>query len=238
MKYVILCGGHYTKWQIPRQMLRIGNETIVGRTIRLLHENGITNIAISSNNSDFQVFGLPLIRHQNMYRCVEYNNVLAGTWVDAFYPTAEPTTYLFGDVVYSRDAIKTIIDTTTSDVAFFGSAPPFAHEYLKNYEEPFCFKVVNTTHFRKAVHDVKMLEALGKFNRKPIAWELWNVILRGVDGDVNTIDFNSYIHINDFTCDIDTPAEAVANIKKLTEIINEKEGDTNGENTLEEVNKP
>ena len=207
MKYIIMCGGDYPRWQTPRQLININGEPIVARTIRLLRENGVDDIAISSNNSAFESFGVPLLRHDNYYYALEYN-FSDGFWCDCFYPTDEPTCYLFGDVVYSPDAIKTIIDTDTDDVAFFGSAPPFSQLYPKEWEEPFAFKVVNTQHLREAIADVKRLYADGRFKREPIAWELWNVISRGADGDVNHIDFASYNVINDYTCDIDKPNEA------------------------------
>ena len=50
MKYIIMCGGTYKQWETPRQMLPVNDEPIVARTIRLLTENGINDIAISSNN--------------------------------------------------------------------------------------------------------------------------------------------------------------------------------------------
>lgn len=206
MKYIIMCGGKYRKWDTPRQLLTVKGEPIVARTIRLLKENGITDIAISTNNDVFEQFGVPLLRHKNSYDTIDYN-ISRGHWCDAFYPLDEPACYLFGDVVYSPEAIKTIIDTETEDIMFFGSAPPFAPNYPKTYVEPFAFKVVNQSHLRRAVEDVKRLDAAGRFRRKPIAWEVWNVISRGPDGDVNNIDYNSYISINDYTCDIDKPEE-------------------------------
>lgn len=206
MKYIIMCGGDYTKWETPRQLLKIRGEMIVARTIRMLKEAGITDISISSNNPAFEQFGIPVLHHDNHYRAWEYN-ACEGSWCNAFYFTDEPTCYLFGDVVYSPAAIRTIIDTPTDDIMFFGSAPPFHSSYPKPWIEPFAFKVVDTEHLRRAVADVKALEAAGRFGRRPIAWEVWNVISRGPDGDVNTIIYDSYIHINDYTCDIDKPEE-------------------------------
>lgn len=206
MKYIIMCGGEYPKWETPRQLLKINGETIVERTIRLLRENGIEDIAISSNNDVFERFGVPVLRHTNGYKGIQYN-VCEGIWCDAFYPTNEPTCYLFGDVVYSPKAIKTIVEYETDDIMFFGSSHPFAPEYPKWYIEPFCFKVQNTEHLHKAVEDVKRLYREGRFGRQPIAWEVWNVISRGADGDVNYIDERSYVGINDYTCDIDAPNE-------------------------------
>ena len=39
MKYIIMCGGHYKKWETPRQLIMVNGEHLVGRTIRLLRLN-------------------------------------------------------------------------------------------------------------------------------------------------------------------------------------------------------
>ena len=54
MKYIIMCGGQYQQWSTPRQLIKIRGEPIVARTIRLLRENGVTDIAISSSNKVFE----------------------------------------------------------------------------------------------------------------------------------------------------------------------------------------
>lgn len=206
MQYIIMCGGDYHVWQTPKQLLEVMGEPIVARTIRLLRENGVEHIAISSNDDVFEQFDVPVLKHDNYYFSMAYN-VSDGYWCNGFYPTDTPTTYLFGDVVYSPEAIRTIVETETEDIAFFGSAPPFSEYYCKPYIEPFGFKVVNTEHLKQAVEDVKRIHEQGRFNREPIAWETWNVISRGPGGDPNPIDYNSYVHINDYTCDIDKPEE-------------------------------
>lgn len=205
MKYIIMCGGSYPKFATPRQMIKVNGEPLVARTIRLLRENGIEDIAISSNNPAFEQFGVPVLHHDNGYVGYEYN-VCEGYWCDAFYPTDEPTTYLFGDVFFSPAAIRTIIETETDDIMFFGSCYPFGRDYPKPWEEPFCFKVVNTDHLKAACAEVKRIDKAGGFSRKPIAWEVWNVINGNVDP--NQIIKESYVHINDYTCDIDKPEEA------------------------------
>lgn len=207
MQYIIMCGGTYPKWETPRQLLEVEGERIVERTIRLLREFGINDIAISSNNQTFRRFGVPVLEHDNDYYSPEYN-VCSGFWCNAFYPTDYPVCYLFGDVVYSPEAIRTIIETETDDIIFFGSAPPFSEHYCKPWIEPFGFKVVNTDHLKQAIKDVKSIKEQGRFQREPIAWETWNVISRGPNGDPNYIDYDSYVHINDYTCDIDKPSEA------------------------------
>ena len=204
MRYVIMCGGDYPKWETPRHLLEINGEPIVARTIRLLRNAGVDDIAISSNNRVFESFGVPVLHHYNDYTAIIYNNA-TGYWCNAFYIDGVPTCYMFGDVVYSPNAVRTIVETETDDIAFFGSAPPFAWDYPKPFIEPFAFKVANVEHLKAAIADVKRLDAAGKFNRLPIAWELWNVI--SGQHDPNVIDYRSYVHINDWTCDIDKPEE-------------------------------
>ena len=206
MKYIIMCGGNYEQWGTPRQLLLFGGEPLVQRTIRLLRDNGVKDIAISSNNLAFDKFGVPVLVHENNYNARGYNDA-DGYWCDCFYPTKEPTCYLFGDVIYSPDAIRKIVEYKGKDIMFFGSKPPFAREYPKEYVEPFAFKVWDTDHLKRACERVKIFDKAGLFKRKPIAWEVWNVI-RG--GDINKVDYRSYVAINDYTCDIDTPDEAEA----------------------------
>lgn len=205
MKYIIMCGGTYPNWSEPRQLLKVKGEPIVARTIRLLREHGVNDIAISSNDERFESFGVPMLRHVNKYIGYSYNNC-SGLWCDAFYPTDEPTCYLFGDVFYSPEAIRTIVEYETNDIMFFGSKPPFCAEYPKPYIEPFCFKVYNTKHLHDAIERVKELYKEGHFAREPIAWEVWNVI--SGQHDPNVIDYKSYVAINDYTCDIDNTSEA------------------------------
>lgn len=206
MRYIIMCGGTYHKWQTPRQLTRIRGEPIVARTIRLLREAGIDDIAISSNNDIFEQFGVPVLKHENNF-VVKGQGDVDGTWVDGFYLTEDPVCYIFGDVVFSPEAIRTIVETETTRIQFFASAPPFAPEYPKRWAEPFALKVWNTDHLKDAIHSLKWFDSQGMFNRPPIMWELWAVI---TGGDLNRIDYQSYVAINDYTCDIDDPAEAAA----------------------------
>ena len=129
MKYIIMCGGKYRNWQTPRQLLEVEGEPIVARTIRLLHEAGIEDIAISSNNPEwFNDFGVPVLVHDNSYDARGYNDS-EGYWCDAFYPMDEPACYLFGDVIFSPEAIRMIVDYHTETIMLFGSKVPFAPEY-------------------------------------------------------------------------------------------------------------
>lgn len=204
MVYIIMCGGNYEEWETPKQMTEVSGEPIVARTIRLLREAGVDDIRISSNNPAFNQFGLPVLHHQNGYRAYASGD-FNGYWADAFYPMNEPVCYIFGDVVFSPEAIRTIVETDTDTIEFFASAPPFAEEYPKPWAEPFALKVVDHGRLRAAINEVKRLYHEGKYARKPIMWELWTEI---TGGTINAIDYNSYVVINDYTCDIDYPEDA------------------------------
>ena len=209
-----MCGGTYSQWSIPRHLMEINKEPIVFRTVRLLKEQGIDDIAISSNNNVFRHFDVPLLSHKNNF--IGYADFGNGYWVEAFYDTGEPTCYLMGDVVFSKQAIKTIVETKTDDIQFFASAPPFAENYCKEYAEPFAFKVVNVEHFRNAIKDTIRLEKMGRFNRRAIAWELWQVIK---NTPFNKIDYSNYKVINDYTCDVDEPDD----LKRIEPFVLENE---------------
>ena len=102
-----------------------------------------------------------------------------------------------GDVYFSPEAIKTIVETETDDIEFFASAPPFSKDYPKKWEEPFALKVANTEHLKSAVKWT--IENADRFYRKPIMWELWQVI----KGTPLNVILHNYTAVNDYTCDID-----------------------------------
>ena len=198
-----MCGGKYTRWSAPRQLTLVKNEPLVMRTVKLLRNNGIDDIAISSNLPDFDDLNIPILKHENSYKARGYND-FDGYWCDGFYPMDEPVCYLFGDVYFSPEAIKTIVQTETDDIEFFASAPPFDNRYYKNCAEPFALKVVNTEHLKSALDEFKYCADNNLFKRKPIMWELWQIIKHT---PFNYIDYGNYTVINDYTCDIDNPSD-------------------------------
>ena len=205
MRYLIMCGGDYHV-DTPRQLWEINGEPIVKRTIRLLRENGVKDIAITSNDKRFKRFRVPVLNDD----LNSFGN--GGMWIEGFYPTMNPTCYIFGDVVFSPAAIKEIVETETDDIEFFASAPPFSASYIKSWAEPFAFKVTNMVHFRQAKAETYGLNLAGRFAREPIAWELWQVIK---ETPINVISYSNYHVINDYTCDVDSPKD----LEKIREVL-------------------
>ena len=210
-KYIIMCGGNYEKWQTPKHMSVVGGEPIVARTIRLLRECGISDISISSNNDIFEQFGVPVLRHNNPYFLPNGKHATS-PWLDAFYPMTEPVCYIFGDVVFSPEAVKKIVETDTSSIEFFASAKPLPSIYPKHWAEPFAYKVKDTGRFFANIEKTKELDKQGAFKRQPVSWELWQVI-KGTP--LNKVDYTNYTAINDYTCDVDDEKD----IAKFNEIL-------------------
>lgn len=204
MKYIIMCGGVYPKWETPRQLTVINNESLVQRTIRLLRENGIEDIAITAQDARFEQFDVPVLHHENSFIWGKDAIEDHSYWVDAFYPSDEPICYLMGDVFFSPFAIKSIVDYAGQDIMFFASGFCNGKGYIKPWAEPFAFKVWNQKRFRDCINQTKILQDQGAFRRKPVSWELWQVI-KGTQ--LNVIIMN-YHNIEDYTCDVDTPEDA------------------------------
>lgn len=199
MRYILMCGGTYPHWETPRQLTTVHGEVLVARTIRLLRENGISDIAITAQDERFAQFGVPVLHHDNKYIYGKDRIEDHSYWVDAFYPTDDPVCYLFGDVFFSPFAISSIVNYKGEDIMFFASAYCNGRGYTKPWAEPFAYKVTNQKRFKDAIALTKRLQDEGRFRRKPVSWELWQVI-KGTP--LNVIAMN-YFSIDDYTCDID-----------------------------------
>lgn len=196
-----MCGGYYDFFKIPKPLSVINGEALVQRTIRLLKENGIEDILISSNDCRFEEYA-PVIYHENSYKVID--NKIYGYWLDAYYPTDKPCIYLHGDVYYSEDAIKRIINLHPSVNTFIGNEVARNPEH-KNWGEPFGWIVVDQKTFRKGIEDTKKLQDEGKLERGfAISWELYRV-LNGLDPNKQYIIDDTYLSIDDETIDVDAP---------------------------------
>lgn len=211
MKYIIMCGGNYDNFQVPKQLSVVNGETLLQRTIRLLKENGIEDYYISSNNPIFESYGR-VLKHENSYKYE--NGKIYGYWVDAYYPLDEPCIYLHGDVYYSEDAIKKIINLNPKVNTFIGNEIAKNKEH-KNWGEPFGYIVVDQNEFKEGIRKTKQLQDEGKLERGyAISWELYRV-LNGLDPNKQYIIDDTYLSIDDETIDVDAPFQIEELNKKL-----------------------
>ena len=208
MKYVIMCGGKYpTQWEKPKQLFEVNGETLIDRTIRLLKENGAEEIYISATDPIFDGHGVPRIEHENNFVALEEDT--QGYWVDAFYPNFPDDTevaFLFGDVWFTEEAIRKIMNCEKQGNVLFGTG--IARNKLhKDWGEPFAYVVRDYKAFMNGVEKVKRWHDDGKFKRHPIVWELYRV-LNGLDLNVQQILDKNYECIDDGTMDADSQEKA------------------------------
>ena len=215
MKYVIMCGGTYKNFEEPKQFLKVNGERLVDRTIRLLKENDIEDIVITSNNPAFDSCGVPRFEDENntFSQDKSWTN-MKGFWLDAYYRFNEPTCYLYGDVFYSHKAIETIINEEPPEFVLFGSDPSKTtpNRRIKKWIEPLAFKVINYEKFYQGIDEVKRLFIQKRTKRHPITWELHRYLC-GYNVNSPRLDKN-WLCINDISNDVDTPEDA-AIIEKL-----------------------
>lgn len=197
---IIMCGGVYDNFEKHKALSVINGEPLIERTIRLLKQNGIEDYYISSNDDNFNKYG-KVLHHNNTFK--EINDKIEGYWVDAYYPTEEPCIYLHGDVYYSEDSIKKILNLNPKINTFIGNQYALNKEH-KKVGEPFGWIIVDQVKFRKAIEETKRLYDNGKCDRHPISWEVYQVLYgHNINGFI--IDEKSYLAIYDETDDIDSP---------------------------------
>lgn len=232
MKYIIMAGGNYNKIETPKPLLEVNGEKLIERTIRLLKENGIKDIAISTNNPVYNYLGVKILKHNNEYTHdnPDRHKKSKNSWLNAYYPTNEPSCYLPGDIYWSENAIKIIIDTKVENTMFFcirdvSDGRPIGIN-IKG-REPLAYKVENQVIFRKAINDLFQMIDNGKFKSDPISWNLYRQI-NGLDLDYNGYGNNifktngDYKYIDDYTTDIDS----LKDIPKLERFIKIMKGGT------------
>lgn len=206
MKYIILANSNDTnKFELPRQLIEINGEPLIVRTIRLLKENGINekDIIITASNKMFDNLGV--IRYTPLNNDYDYQNkeTTKGYWLNAFSPELmiDPVCFIWGDVYFSEYAIKTIVETKTNSHLFFCSYKNRCKEYIKQHDEPFAYKIIDTNLFLKHINLVKEMYDKGLTARHPIVWEVYRSLNKiNVNWHIMT---TNYVAINDITCDID-----------------------------------
>lgn len=213
MKYIVLADNNKKEFTIPKQLIEINGESLIKRTIRLLKENGITDILITSHDKRFDNLGIE--RYEPLNNTFEWETG-KGYWLNAFTIELlnEPVTFLFGDVYYSENAIKTIVNTDTESTLLFCSYENKDSRYIKEWDEVFGYKVKDYELFKKHIENMKKLKDSGTYWREPIVWELYRDI-NGQDVGYHKLTKN-YVIINDETVDIDN-VEEIEMLKNVLE---------------------
>lgn len=207
-KYVIMAGGNYKcrGFDGPKALTVVGGEPIIERTLRLLDHAGIKreNICITGSDPRLDSYGVEVLHHDNNF--ISNDNGDVGYWLDAFYPHFPDdikVTFLYGDAVYSQNAINVIVNNDRPGTILFGTGLAKNKKH-KEWGEPFGFQVDDYRTFMDAVKELKRLYDEGKTKRNPITWEVYRY-LNGLDINVMAVKDETYVCIDDGTMDVDEP---------------------------------
>jgi len=190
-RFVIMADGKGTRWAnymgVPKHLVEIDGEPIIGRTVRLLNEmmDGKCEVIITSHDERYEFEGSR--RHEPL------NNNLE---IDRFTQEliADNTCFLYGDTYYTEEALREILDTENEDVLFFGNAKSIV-----------AINVRDSALFEKHVSNVRQLFLEGKIE-KCVGWQVYQSIT-GQDFSKKAEMGGRFVILDAKTTDINTPEE-------------------------------
>ena len=189
MKYIIMADGSGTRWNnygnIPKHLLKINGETLLGRTVRLLHAaDPDGEIIITSHDPRYEV------EHARRYE--PKNNILE---IDRFTSELieDDIIFLYGDTYYTESSVSTILDTPTDEILFFG-----------NTKSIVAIKIRDAACFRKHIDNVRGLFLKGEIKGCK-GWQVYQSYA-GLEFDKKQIGA-FFTVIADDTQDYNTPQE-------------------------------
>ena len=190
-RFVIMADGKGTRWAnymgVPKHLVEIDGEPIIGRTVRLLNEmmDGKCEVIITSHDERYEFEGSR--RHEPL------NNNLE---IDRFTQEliADNTCFLYGDTYYTEEALREILDTENEDVLFFGNSKSIV-----------AINVRNAAMFEEHVNNVRQLFLDGKIE-KCVGWQVYQSIT-GQDFGKKAEMVGRFVILDSRTNDINTPEE-------------------------------
>jgi len=199
MRVIIMADGEGKRWNnytgVPKHLIDIDGEQLLYRTVRLLKENGIEDIYITSHDKRYEIEGTT--------RYEPKNNLYEIDRFCSCYPIwKEETLFLYGDVYYTEEAMKTIINTDVMDFEFFGRFGQ-REEFKKNNGEIFAVKIKNINWFKNACEFIREEEKKG--NLRGIGWDVYKTLLHIPYKELYLK--GNFTVINDETEDFDSPEE-------------------------------
>jgi len=209
MRSIIMADGRARRWynQIQnqlwgedktKQLVEVDGEPILHRTVRLLHENSIEDIWITSHRKEHEVEGAkrfePEINFDKFYAAKPIWNT-------------DETLFVYGDVFYTKEAMKTIVNTPVDEFCFFGqfSVSPLTGHGGEIYGVRICGES-GFWKFGEAILNVWVRKELGKGNAG--AWEIYRYMSGAREVAINRHELygnSHYVEIADLTDDFDTP---------------------------------
>lgn len=117
MRYVIMADGKMSRWEksyaVPKHLLPIGNEILLGRTVRQIRENDPTaEVIITSHDPRYDGYGAPRYEPQNnVYEIDRFTEELI----------VDDVCFMYGDTYYTDEAVQKICGIRTDSMYFVGT---------------------------------------------------------------------------------------------------------------------
>jgi len=213
MRIIILCAGKGERWGnflgVPKQMVRVGNERLLERTLNMLKKRGISDIHVTVPIKGYFNKWLKL----SDFRAFEHegkDNTEMDKIINCEALMTQNTILLWGDVYFTDEAMDKILNND-KEYCFFGRKGP-SQITNKPYCEVFGLKV-NDYLIEKAKEVLKY-----DLPRKG-SWELYKLInnypIEAILNNYRDIPNHDFIEIDDMTEDIDCKEDYEELIKRI-----------------------
>ncbi|BCG27483.1 hypothetical protein TUM18999_56740 [Pseudomonas tohonis] len=188
-------GQKLERWErdaLPKQFIEVQGETLIGRTLRLLSEQGITMPWLVTASSAFAA--LPAISWCPLNSETKAHSLLAAEslWVNG------DLLVLYSDVYYSEAAFKSLL--SISGTRFLGRSGRSAYTF-KNYGELFAIRIASED--RSAALDA--LARMVLHHQRTNDQSFWNFyrLMAGLPLDGESMEQRLFIDVHDETDDVD-----------------------------------
>lgn len=217
MRAIIIAAGDATRWgnhlNTPKHLVEVDGEPILNRTVRLLNNNGVTDIHIVGPNDDrYKITGTSLfipVKNPNYHGVDKFLNS-EGLW-----SKCSRTLVMYGDVFYTDEAIKTIVEFQGTDWTLFcrfSGSKISGGKYGECFVQSFYPKDIN-------LHKEKLLLVVESVNNRNLkksgGWEHYRAMNEVTGRELRKHNqYNKCFIIDDFTDDFDYPEDYDEFIKR------------------------
>jgi MobA-like NTP transferase domain len=211
---VILCAGTGDRWNnylgIPKQLIEIGGETLLDRTVRLLKREGVSEIYVITHNQLLIREGIKIFSPDEYKWTVESFLSTRTLWKDK-------TLVLLGDVFYTNKAMHRIV-TSPNSIGVFGR-PGASKCTFKTTGEIFALSFDSSSIDSVVEHLTKAREHAKQGGRGKL-WEFYRSLV-GFPLQEHRVESEIFLTVNDFTDDFDSPEEyrgVIARYQRITSL--------------------
>lgn len=208
-KVIILCAGDATRWGsylgLPKQLIPIGDESLLDRTVRLLRAHNLNEINIVSHDDRLNIESCSFFKPLKHQWVVETLLSTQSLWGDK-------TIILLGDVFFTESALNTIISGSNKNIHFYGRCEGSRYTSTP-WGEIFALSFGRDNQF-SLIEDIQNVISDAALGGRGKLWELYRS-LANFPLNKHMFEKKIFIQIDDFTDDFDTPDDYKKILKNM-----------------------